>query len=465
MMKILSIILLAIISLFLPAVVFGAEENLTLEQARVLALSNSRELTRYSTALRSSQLDEKTQAYTFLPSLSLEGSAGTTLWNDEGASPQLWGDSLSAGVNLKVTETLPLWDGGKYSIQKILNGLTTESAKQDALAGYYAVLDSSDAAFYAVLAAAANLQAAESSLETANLSLSMAEIRIQNKMIGEADYLQALADQESRKNTRDQARRDLSLSKLKLKNILGLENALPELENIDFADYEALFQTLAGMDDDGVDSLYTALFAEIAKRNPTLVKAGISSARAEQNVSLTALAYSPMLSLSLSTGLSYAYSNGGTNGTAGNSGLGPFTGNLTISGKIPLDFWVTASNVEKQKLAQEQTALTYLNAEDSLEMELQTDILSLISQAGQVLSSRRALEYAEKHFDYILELFSLAQRSTSDLSSADSLVLSNRNQLIRAQYGLLSALSKIRSLGVFETEDSVVALVMNTAAR
>jgi outer membrane protein TolC len=252
------------------------------------------------------------------------------------------------------------------------------------------------------------------------------------------------------------------LSKLKLKNILGLESALPELENIDFADYEPLFQTLAGLDDDGVDSLYTALFGEIEKRNPTLVKAGITSARAGQNVSLTALAYSPTLSLSLSTGLSYSYSNGGNTNS---NGLGPFTGNLTISGKIPLDFWVTASNVEKQKLAQEQTALMYLNTEDSLELELQTDILSLISQAGQVLSSRRALEYAEKHFDYILELFTLAQRSTSDLSSADALVLSNRNQLIRAQYGLLSALSKIRSLGVFESEESIISLVMNTMAR
>jgi outer membrane protein TolC len=94
-------------------------------------------------------------------------------------------------------------------------------------------------------------------------------------------------------------------------------------------------------------------------------------------------------------------------------------------------------------------------------MEIQTGILDLVSQAGQVLSAGRALDYAQKHYEYTAELFSLSRISLSELSDAEALVHNNRNLLIKAQYGVLSALSKIRSIGVFDSEDQIIDLVMN----
>jgi outer membrane protein TolC len=434
-----------------PGGVFAQGETLSLERARELGLQNSRSLAKFNLAVQSNVLSEKTQAYAGLPSLSLGASASTTLWNKEGTSGDLLKNDFSAGASLSVSQKL--WDGGKNSIQRAISSLSTESARQDARGEYYAVLDSVDSAYYRVLENAAALEAAESSLETALLSLSIAEIRHESGMISDADYLQALAEKESREAARNQSRRDLALTKLKLKDLTGLPE-LPALEAADIDSREELIQFLAKLDDAGIDRFFASLWKEIQTRNPSLVKAALKSEQSEKSVSLAARDYSPILSASISTGLNYS---------AG--GLEPGSGRLSINGSIPLDFWVTAANVEKQKIARDQAALDFRSAASSLDMELRTAVLDLISQAGQIVSSRRALDYARKHFDYVLELYRLSRNSPSELSDAETLLRTNWNQHIRSQYAFLSALSRLRSIGVFDSENDIITLAGTAALK
>jgi outer membrane protein TolC len=429
---------------------FAEDAGLTLEDARNLAVANSRELRQLAMSVESSEITRDTQWYEFLPSLSLQGSAGTSLWNDGKASKEILKDNLYVRAGLTASEKIPLWDGGTYSIQKLLNKLSTESAKQDALAGYFSVLDQVDNAYYSVLEAAANLEVAESSLETAGISLSIAEIRHQNKMIVDADYFKAMADAESGKNNRDNARRNLELALLKLKNLLG-QKTLPELTPVDFGVYENLITSLAAASGSGIENMYTQIWNAMEKNNPDIIKAGFNLTTAEKNVALAVRGYSPTLSASLSTGLNYSHTNNA-------SGFSPFTGEFSISGNIPLDFWITKSNVKKSRLAQERQALTYQSLIENLDIELQSGIFSLISQAGSVLSSQKVLEYSQKQFDYVFELYTLLQNSLSDLSEAESQLRANKNNAITSQYSFLKALSKIRSLGAFENGEEKVLL-------
>jgi outer membrane protein TolC len=401
--------------------------------------------------VRSSVLDEKTQGYDNFPSLSLEASASTDFWNAEGV-PQPPQDSFNAGASFGVVQNLRLWDGGKNSLLRQINALSTESARQDALAEYYGVLNAADAAYYGVLEGAANLAAAENALETAALSLSVAEVRYESRMISEAEYLQALAEKESKETARNQARQTLSLSRLKLRNLTGLPE-LQELEGVSLEDHDALIQILSGLDDNGILRLYDLLWKQAEAKNPSIVKAAINTGKAEKNLSLAARDYSPTLSASFSTGLNYTLQNG----------LTYSSGSFSLSGRIPLDFWVTAANVEKRQIAREQAALDYLSAGETLDMELQTAVLDLIFRAAQILSSRRALDYGQKHFEYVLELFRLSRNSLSELYDAGASVLSNQNQLNQAQYGFLLGLSKIRGLGLFESEEEIAILISEAA--
>ncbi|MDR0473147.1 MAG: TolC family protein [Treponema sp.] len=454
MKKIILFILLAAGTFILPALVFAQAQTLSLEQARGLALQNSRSLAQSNLAIQSRLLDEKTQSYSNYPSLSLGAQAGTTLFDwKEGTSKDILKDNLFFGANAGVSQRLWDFDAGKTSIQKAIASLSTESARQDALAEYYNVLNTVDSAYYAVLEAQAGLEASENSLETANLSLSIAEIRRQSKMLSEADYLKALADKESRETSRNQSRRDLSIAWLKLNNILGIKSPV-ELEPVDFGSFERLIQTLAKMDDTGFEKLHVRFWKSIMQRNPGLIKAGINSNAAEKSLDTAKRDYSPSLGASVSTGISYNYKNNNLD-----NGLKPAPVRLSLTASVPLDFWATSANIEKRKIALNQSAMNYLGAMESADIDLQVCLLNLISNAGQILSSSRALDYARMNFDHVLELYRMGQGSQSALSDAELSLRNSRNQSDRTRYSFLSALSSLRSLGAFDSGEEIKILL------
>ena len=423
-------------------------ETISLEEVKVFALANSRSLARYNLAIRSSELDERSRVYSNLPSLSLGASASMSLWNAGNAAPlENPFDTLGAGASFSVSQRI--FEGGKSLVQKAINAIASESARKDAQAEYFNVLDSAENAYYAVLEALATLEAEESALATSGASLAIAEIRLANGMINSGDYLKALAEKETRENTRNQARRNLALSITKLKSLTGLSQ-LPDLEEIDFSRYEDLILYLGNISDREADSLYSRFWNLLEAGNLSLAKAALSRERTENNLSLANRSYSPTLGASFSTGLNYTQNNG----------LERSGGRLSLSASIPVDFWVLSNNVEKSKIARDQAVLDFISAEVQLETELQSALLNAFSYAGSVLSSRRSLEYAEKHFEYVAERYRLSQSSVSDYGDASLLLINSRNNHIKARYGFLQSLSKLRLLQAMDDEERLVKFLL-----
>ena len=422
-------------------------ETVGIEQVRTLALANSRSLAKYSLSIRNSVLDERSQLYSMLPSPSAEYSANMNYLNRD------WGfenpvDTFNSEARFSVTQKI--FEGGKSFIQKEISAISTESVRKDALAEYFNVLDSADNAYYAVLEAVASLEAAESSLQTADLSLSIAEIRRTSGMLNQGDYLKALADKEARENSRNQARRTLALNITKLNAITGPGN-ITELEQIDFGKYEQLILRLGNISDAEADALFDTFWKTLAQTNPSLARAALNSKRAEKNLSLAKREPVPTISATVfSGGIGYSKANGYTNSSAGG---------ISIRGSIPIDFWVIANRIEKSKISRESAALDYISAESSLETELHTALINAFAQAGSILSSRRSLEYSEKHFEFIMERYRLSQSSMSELTDASSLLITSRNNLIRAQYGFLQSLSRLRFLGAIDDEEKLVKML------
>jgi len=426
-------------------------QTLNLEEARSLALAASRSLAKYDLALQNSALDEKSQFYSMLPSVQANYNASLTYsmsyLNDKWKFEYPF-NTFSTGARLSVTQKI--FEGGKSFVQKALSSIATESVRQSAMEEYFNVLDSVDNAYYSVLEAAKNLTVAESSLQTAALSLSMAEIRQASGMINQGDYLKSLADKESRENNRNQARRNYALAQAKLKSLIGLEE-LPALEQVNFDSYENVLAFLSGITDEQADALYDRFLALSIQSNHSLARAALASQRAEKNLSLTKRDSIPTISATLfSTDLSWSPERKFHSGTSGG---------IYLSGNIPLDFWVLNNRIEKSKIAVNSAALDYISAEKSLEAELQSALIGVFAQAGSVLSSRRALQYAEKHLEYVVERYRLSQSSVSDLSDASALETSNRLQLLRSEYSFLQSISKLRSLGAFEDEEKLITIL------
>jgi outer membrane protein TolC len=394
-------------------------------------------------------LDERSQLYSMLPSVSAGYSASMNYMNRdwEFVNPV---DTLTSGVDIAITQKI--FEGGKSFIQKALGAIATESVRREALAEYFNVLDAADRAYYAALEAAATLEAEEASLQTALAGLAIAEIRQASGMINRGDFLKALADKEERENARDQARRSLSLNRMKLKVLTGIDTTV-ELEQVNFDSYENLIRSLAGISDEEADALYDRFWNLIVRTNPSLARAALNSQRAEKNLSLAKRDYSPTISATLfSGGINYSTASGFTTSSGGG---------LTIRGSIPVDFWVMNNRIEKSRIARDSSAMDYKDAQTGLETDLQSALLNAFAYAGTVLHSRLSLEYAEKHFEYVNERYRLSQGSISDLGDASTLFINSRNGQIKARYGFLQALSKLRSLGAIDDEQKLMNILVS----
>jgi outer membrane protein TolC len=433
---------------FLSLVTIGVSaQALTLEEARLYALANSRSLARFNMAIQSSILDERNQLYNVLPSISANYRASMRFFRDwEFINPF---ENISAGVSISITQVI--FQGGRYFIQRAISEITTESIRKDALAEYFNVLYSVDNAYYAVLEAAAALEAEEASLVSAVLGLSIAHIRHESGMINRGDYLRAFADKETRENARNQARRNLTMRMNSFRAITGITGPL-ELEQINFDVYEEVITRLSGLSDEEAENLFEQFWVILTAANPAIARASLNNQRAERNLSLALNDYSPALSASIfATDITYSSANGF--GITGESGI-------TIRGTIPLDFWVMNNRIERSRIARDSTMLDFASLNSSLEQELRTVLLNLCTQSGTVLSSRRSLEYSELRHEYALERFRLSQGSLSDLNDANTLLITSRNNIIRASYGFLQNLSRLRSLCALGNEERLIGILL-----
>jgi len=438
--------------LFFPLLLFASPfalaENVTLEQVRLLALANSRSLARHNLAITSSILDGRALVHSNFPSFSLGASAGLSLWSPSNAAPvENPMDTFSAGASVSVSQRI--FEGGRNSIQRAINNLATESARIDAMTEFFNVLDAAESAYYAVLEAAATLEAEESALENARSRLSIAEIRHAGGMITTGEYLRALAEMETRENSRNQARRALALAMTRLRSLTGL-NQIHTLEPVDFSRYEKLILHLGNISDENADSLYNRFRVLIAAGNPTLARAALASRRSEMNVSLANRGFAPNIGASFSTGLNYTPDRG----------LELSGGRVSLSANIPVDFWVINNNIQRSMIARDSASLDFLSAEIQLDTELQSALLNLFGYAGSVLSARRSLEYTERHFEYVSERFRLLQSSISDHGEAALLLINNRNIYIRASYGFLQSLSRLRLLEAVDDEERLINILL-----
>jgi outer membrane protein TolC len=436
-------IYVATVLLFMfTAVSVIAAEQITIEDARSLALANSSSLAKFNLSLESARLDDRTRVYGLLPSVSLGVSASGQLWGEPA-----FADSLRTGASFSVSQKL--FDGGRNGYLKAINAINAEAVRQDALAAYFTVLDAADNAYYELLKAEAAAETARAALETAALALSMAELRLQSGMISRGEHLKALADQGTRETALNRALRNLSVSRETLKNITGL-GEIPELQAIDFDEYEGLIRFLSALSEDSIAVLTENFSAAARANNPGLLKSSLQLQAAERNLGLAKKDYLPSFSASTSAGITYSATGG----------LSYSGGGLSVSGSIPLDYWVIGTAVEKKRLAQTEAALNYRDAENTFGMDIQTALLDLTGYALAAQSARRADEYARQNYEYNLELYRLSQASVSTLSDAMAQAVSSHSERIAAEYGLLEGLSKLRSLGAFASEDAVIDLLM-----
>jgi outer membrane protein len=436
----------AIISLLL-FVTFntGAEEVFTRSSLREAALASSTELKKLNLSVQSSKLDNTGFYFQFLPSLSANVSGALPFLEvPERDEPLL--DKFTASAGAGITEKLTLFDGGKTKISKELLYLQTASLEYQQIAAIYSILDAVDTAFYTCLEAEATLEAARINLEIVTTAEEISIIKYDNGLLSRSDYLHARAEKIAGENSVIEAQRALSLAKLRLANIIGVQE-IDLLEKIDFSLYEDFVARLSVLNDNDIELIYETITKLFLAKNPQQKQAALTLTRAEKNLSSSKRDYFPTVSASASVDLSYSLVDKGLTGDPLS-----YTGRLSLTASLPLDFWVTANNIKKQQLSLESARLDYQSSLNDFNIEIRSGLYDLTLSARSISSSRISEEYANLRLATQRELFSLGSSSLSELLDASAAYTAQANARIKAEFNFYRSLSKIRSLCVIEDE-------------
>lgn len=419
-----------------------AAEVMTIEEARELALANSKTLQKALLSVDSALLAEKAQSYTQLPQPSLSVNGGLSY-------PVSSGSSLASGlgVSANVSVTQNIYEGGKNKILAAIDSLATQSARSSARAEYLSVLESTDAAYYGVLEAQAAVDAAEQDLAASKLHQDIAQAKFDAGIVIKSTVIEAQAETAEKQTALSQARKTLLVELATLKKLTG-KSAKPK--EIAFATYDTPMAKLSALDDTSADAFVGKLYATALTNNPTLSTYSLALSQAQKQVDVAKAAYLPTVAASLSHTASYSASDGLDLAS---------DGALSVTVSIPLDFLTLKNTVQTKTVSAKQAQLDSDEAADSLQLEIQSGVYGLIAAVRSVSSSQKALEYAQSNYDVVLQLYKLSKASSSDLSDAQLLVSSNRSSYISARYAFLADISTLKTLTGLESESALLAMI------
>jgi outer membrane protein TolC len=283
-------------------------------------------------------------------------------------------------------------------------------------------------------------------MAAAKQALEIAKIKLEAGMITKVDLIQVESEMAIKETALSKARRDLAVDKAKIASLTGTTGAF-DLEKVDFTRYEALMAKAASYDEATADSLAVSVQKAAYAGNPSLERYAVLGEEARKAVEQAATGYFPTVTASFTHRLSFA-----------NAAFDATAGSLSVSASMPIDFWKTDNKVMAADTAARGAALDLDEQRRNLDLEVLTAVADCVSQARSVQSSQKALEYAESNYRNVLELYRLSSKPVADLLDAEAAVGTGKETQIAARYGFLSNLSTLRSLGAFESYETLLAM-------
>jgi outer membrane protein TolC len=419
---------------------FPAE--LTLEDIRRAAVLSSPALKKLDISKQNQALTKISSYFKYIPSLSAGVSASYPFLESSATQTDAL-EKLSASARLSISESITIFDGGKSRIEKSNLALDDSSLDADTAARLFAVIEEADTRYFSYLEAIAAVSAAEIQMEISALALETAEIRRSSGILSQSDYFLALSDKSAADNSLITALTGLSLAKSRLEHSTGLSN-LDGLSALNFDDYEDLLNRISQWTMEDISVLYEKIKADIGSRSPSLKSAYISLKRAENSYALSKSAFYPTLDLSVAFDTGYTFTE-----TASRD---PFSygASVTLSGKIPLDYWVMLNNTQRQKNSLESARIDYEDTLASFDIELQSALFTIAGNARSIISTRQQTEYSSLLLEQQQELFRLSSTSMASFLDASSRAQSSESRKIQAEYTFLRSLSALKAMGAFD---------------
>ena len=408
-------------------------------EVRSLAISQSNTLKKALLSVDSALLEEKLQSYSRLPSLSANAGAGLSY--PQASLP----GSLGASAGITVSQTI--YSGGKSALAAAIDSLSTQAARQQARSEYFTVLQKADDAFSAVIEAQSSVAAAAGDLQAARTHQSLAEAMLEAGTTTRASYLKTEAETAAAETSADRGPRAAFGC---LRPAVRPDGSATAHEP-GRSGYRHHYGAQAE-----IGRFFLIANGSAHRRGPIRGvreqsfphpgQSGPGTGPEQLPVGQDRLPSQPQRGLVQHLAV-FRRPGCGDRLPVRSVHPSPWISGSPKQGPTP-----RTSRCGRPISTSGRRAVL-------LDLEVQGTVYDLISSSRAVSSSSKALDYAESHYEGVLEQFRLSAASSSDLSDAQALVSTNRKLLISARARFLTNLSTLRTLAGLETDDLLLRIM------
>ncbi len=432
MYKIFTLIGLLLLTGFLQA-----QRQISLEDAKSMALEQNAGYLAKKAEYEAAKW-QKTNAFSaFLPNLSL---GGTYLYMDPARTVNTGSQSMrlnkdQRSISLNLSQVL--FAGGKLYQSYKIAALSAEMIQRDLTANRLQTTNEVEAKYYSVLQMKEVYSIAQAEYEQAGANLELAELKLSNGLLANADYLRFQADL---------ANKDIALLQSETAYELALRDFSKHLGS------EELLEPLSLAPEDNeilpFADLASAQLKEFGERLLEIAKADNLSLQNIQNgVELSRRAYkiskgSFLPSVSLVG--SRAYDENGIDRYE-------FEASNQIMLNLSVPLLPQVGNVAASRKAyydSQRAVMEAKGAQDGIMLGISASVIKLVSSARQVKNARLSLSITEEMYAQLSERFRLNMISAMEFMDAEIMLSGARMAHANAYYEFMKArLALLNNLG------------------
>lgn len=419
-------LIIVILLLVLTNILFAQE--LTLEQAKLIAINNYPELKAQKENFLAAKSDLWNSMTSLLPSVNT--TATYTDFKPNQTIGQVVADnSQSYGYTI----TQPIFQGGKIWLNTRIKNDLKKIAEENYRSKKLETLANVEEKYFSVLESKQLLKIAKLDLKSTKKNLEIAKSKFEAGILSKADYLQIKAEKSNKEVSLLQSQNLYETNLLSLGNYLQLDN-IGKLAKIDSSKYSQLLSIIQSYTLEDVHEKTASLLQVGLEFNPVIKISEISLNTNKKSVLMAEGNFLPSVNFSYSKNFSkYDFMDDYDD-----------SGNFTVSASLPLFPIVdntTSLASSRHNLKKSKHNLTA--TKDGIELAIKNSFLNLVTSAKSVKSAKTALEQSEETYNQMQRRFSMGQISANDLLATQTMLLSAENQFVNSLYKFLTAKSSL----------------------
>jgi len=404
-------------------VIFTLNAELSLQEAKQIALQNNPELLSVESSLKSAILDKYSSYLNFIPSSTLSGSYQESRKFFEF-------EEYTGNYSLSISQ--PVFKGGKVWYGHKTKRNNESIARETFNLQLQTTLSGVETRYFSVLEAQDALESSQKDLKSTETNLQSAELRFSTGTISNTELLRFKSELASKQVSVLQSETAYTTALNELENYLqiSIENGISEIEP---DQYKELTDFLQGIDDSETERLINLLSEEAIENNPSLKISSLNRENSVNSKKMSVGEFLPTVSLSYSKRWNY-YDYQSDNENEG----------ISLNFSMPIfPLADKALSVGKAHQGVKKTEYQHKSTSDNILLSIKKNFLTLITSAKMMDSAALALQFAEETYQQTQVKFNTGMVTANDLLNVEVTLISTRNQFTTSFYNLLRAKSAL----------------------